>query len=341
MNPNIIKHPFTDYSDWLALRKRLNLIGGTDVATIMGMNPYASNVELFHIKLGNIPSKTTDNMAMMTGRYLEPMVRQVMQYWSGSDDSIIENIVAGNIIRNILEVKSIIQNPDYPHLAFSMDGIVEELGSDGFCSGELGFEAKTVNGMALKLYKDNLPPHYIVQAQAGMLVSGLDKWMVCTFVLDTRHYKVNWIDRDEEMIADILRETLDFDGRVKEAREIQESDLPEHIKQAYIDDLEPTPDYSSSYYDYLKNKFKEPLPTLSPIQATPEQIGYAACHKAACERIKQLEQEEIRFKSQLIEALGFADTLLLGENGTVTYKGRKDGVRVFKNNIKNYQDIEI
>lgn len=43
------------HEDWLMHRK--NAIGGSDAATVVGLNPYGSLYELWADKLGRIPSR--------------------------------------------------------------------------------------------------------------------------------------------------------------------------------------------------------------------------------------------------------------------------------------------
>ena len=60
---------------WLAFRKRG--VGGSDVPTIMGMNPYKAEIELWYEKLSLIPELTIENIAMFGGKRGEDLVRIV------------------------------------------------------------------------------------------------------------------------------------------------------------------------------------------------------------------------------------------------------------------------
>ena len=51
---------FRDEEEWL--NGRMNGIGGSDAAAIVGMNPYKTNIELFEEKTGrSIPEDISDN----------------------------------------------------------------------------------------------------------------------------------------------------------------------------------------------------------------------------------------------------------------------------------------
>ena len=57
--------------EWLEWRR--GGIGGSDAATIVGLNPYRSRLELYADKLGMMPEKE-DSEAMRIGRDLEEYV---------------------------------------------------------------------------------------------------------------------------------------------------------------------------------------------------------------------------------------------------------------------------
>jgi putative phage-type endonuclease len=59
--------------EWLQWRKKG--IGGSDAATILGLNPYASLLSLWADKLGMMPERE-DNEQMRQGRDLEGYVAE-------------------------------------------------------------------------------------------------------------------------------------------------------------------------------------------------------------------------------------------------------------------------
>ena len=78
--------------DWLEHRRQS--IGGSDAATIVGLNPYSSPYELWADKLGRIPPKE-DNEAMRQGRDLEDYVARRFMAETGKrvrrENNIIKN----------------------------------------------------------------------------------------------------------------------------------------------------------------------------------------------------------------------------------------------------------
>lgn len=69
----VARVPDISHEQWLELRR--TGIGGSDAATIVGLNPYSSRYALYLDKIGELPPKE-DNEAMRIGRDLEAYVAQ-------------------------------------------------------------------------------------------------------------------------------------------------------------------------------------------------------------------------------------------------------------------------
>lgn len=62
---------FENEHEWLKARK---IVGGSDAACIMGMNPYKSNIELWKEKTGRIePPDLSENKLVQYGKQAEAM----------------------------------------------------------------------------------------------------------------------------------------------------------------------------------------------------------------------------------------------------------------------------
>src|SRR5690606_31934239 len=59
-------------------------LGASEVAAIMGLNPYKSSIELYFEKIGAKPVYDQDNAAMFWGRELEEQIAEKWQYWDGT-----------------------------------------------------------------------------------------------------------------------------------------------------------------------------------------------------------------------------------------------------------------
>ena len=156
--------------EWLGLRKQG--ITGTDVGTLLGVNPYESAFALYHKKLGLIDDHVPDNNRMKLGRFLETPLLEMFQ-----DNHPELTIVQVGTYRN-RERKWQIANPD----ALAYDGDKLYI-----------VEVKTS-----RQYWDEIPPHYKAQVLHYCDVFDADGIMFVT--LEGGDYKEYTLDRDQEAI---------------------------------------------------------------------------------------------------------------------------------------------
>ena len=156
--------------DWLALRKQG--ITGTDVGTLLGVNPYESAYALYHKKLGLIDDRVPDNNRMKLGRFLETPLLEMFQ-----DNHPELTIVTVGTYRN-KERKWQIANPD----ALAYDGDKLYI-----------VEVKTS-----RQYWDDVPPHY--KAQTLHYCDVFDADGIIFVTLEGGDYKEYFLDRDQEAI---------------------------------------------------------------------------------------------------------------------------------------------
>lgn len=172
------------HTDWLEQRKKA--IGGSDAATIVGLNPYSSPYELWADKLGKIPPKE-ENEAMRIGHDLEEYVAQRFTEATG---------------KRVKRKNAIIYNTDVPFAHANVDR---------FIVGEkAGLECKTTSVLNLSKFRDGeYPPTYYVQCQHYMMVTGLPKWYLAVLVLG-REFLWFEIERNDEDIEALFSMEKDF-----------------------------------------------------------------------------------------------------------------------------------
>lgn len=156
--------------DWLALRKQG--ITGTDVGTLLGVNPYESAYALYHKKLGLIDDRVPDNNRMKLGRYLETPLLEIYQ-----DNNPEMTVVQVGTYRN-KERTWQIANPDA--LAYLDDKLYI-------------VEVKTS-----RQYWDEIPPHYKAQVMHYADVFSADGIIFVT--LEGGDYKEYTLDIDQDAI---------------------------------------------------------------------------------------------------------------------------------------------
>jgi len=177
----------------LAVRK----VGGSDVATILGLNPFKSAVELYHEKRGTIDvDDLSDNLAVEAGNVLE--------------DGIAE-LAASRMTRQwgrpvkLRRCNMTLSHPKYDWLTIHIDRDV--VGEDR------GVELKNVGARASRNWgepgSDEIPDYYLPQPMTYMLIKGYPVWTVAGYFGgdDLRLYE---LQRDKEWDEIIITKTHDF-----------------------------------------------------------------------------------------------------------------------------------
>lgn len=177
----------------LALRK----IGGSDVATILGLNPYKSAVELYHEKRGTIEVIDLDaNENVEAGNVLEDAIadlaaRHMSRQWNRPVKLRRCNQTLVHAIHDWLTV----------HIDRDVVG------------EDRGVECKNVGARAAKGWgealTDQIPEYYLPQPHTYMLVKNYPVWTVAAYFggADLRLYE---IERDREWDEIIIARTQEF-----------------------------------------------------------------------------------------------------------------------------------
>lgn len=174
--------------EWLEERK--NGIGGSDAATIMGLNPYKSTIDLWEEKTRRKEAEDiSDKPYVKYGTNAENLLRELFKL----DFPKYE-------VRH--EENAIIKHPTHPFLFASLDGTLVDTET-----GELGIlEIKTTNilqSMQKEKWKERIPDNYFCQVLHYLNVTGYSFAILKAqlkfdydgdIVLQTRHY---YIDRKE------------------------------------------------------------------------------------------------------------------------------------------------
>jgi putative phage-type endonuclease len=192
------------HQEWLEQRKKS--IGGSDAASIIGLNPWSSPYSVWADKLGKIPPKE-DNEAMRLGRDLEDYVAKRFTEATG---------------KKLRRENNILINPEYPFAHANVDRMVT--GEDA------GFEAKTTSALNLKKFKNGeFPDNYYAQCTHYLAVTGCKRWYLGVLILGIGF---EWfvLERDEDEIAALMNAEKNFWECVKERimanTDIQKLELP-------------------------------------------------------------------------------------------------------------------
>lgn len=180
-------------AEWLEERK--NGIGGSDAATILGLNPYKSNVDLWEEKTGRKEAEDiSDKLYVQYGTVAEEHLRELFKLdFPKYEVSHEEN--------------TIIKHPKYDFLFASLDGQLVNKET-----GELGIlEIKTTNilqSMQKEKWKDKIPDNYYCQILHYLNVTGYSFVILKAQLkydydgdirLETKHYKIMREDVEEDI----------------------------------------------------------------------------------------------------------------------------------------------
>ena len=219
-------------AEWLANRRES--IGGSDAATIVGLNPYSSPYELWADKLSLIKPKE-ENEAMRLGHDLEEYVAK--RFCEATN-------------KRVRRENSILRNTDIPFAHANVDRLI--------VGEKAGLECKTTSALNTKKFKNGeFPPVYYVQCQHYMMVTGYKKWYLAVLVLG-RGFLWFEINRNEEDIKALKEAEQEFWQHV-ESKEPPETDgtrsCSDTLGMIYSDSSEGLTDltpYHSALNDHSK-----------------------------------------------------------------------------------------
>ena len=172
--------------EWL--KQRRNGIGGSDAAAIMLEDyKYQTPYGLWLDKTGAVPITETSSLKCRMGTYLEPFVAELFTEATGL---------------RVRRLNAMLFNDTYPFMFADIDRRIE--------GREEGLECKTTSAFNQNCFDDEVYfPHYYVQMQHYMAVTGWKKWHLAVLIGNHKfmHYEC---ERNEEDIAEIIRKESEF-----------------------------------------------------------------------------------------------------------------------------------
>ena len=175
--------------EWLAERR--NGVGGSDVAAIMGLNPWRTAYEVWLEKTGQaVPEDISDKPAVHWGKILEPVI--------GSEYKRLHPD------RKVQRVNAIVRSISRPWAQASLDYEVYD--------PELGWgvlEIKTAGSRSEGSWDNGIPVYYQTQATHYLSVTGRDYYDLAVLIggQDYREYRIM---RDEGDVDVVERAVDDF-----------------------------------------------------------------------------------------------------------------------------------
>ena len=151
-------HKCKNHESWLKNRKKY--LGGSDIACILGLNPWRTNVQLYREKKGIVePDDLSDNPLVIYGTKAEEHIRALFAL---DHPNLTVEYVPNNSWHNT----------EFPFAAASLDGwTTDENGRKGLL--EIKTATITSKQQALK-WKDAIPDNYYCQVLFYLGVTGWD-----------------------------------------------------------------------------------------------------------------------------------------------------------------------
>lgn len=214
--------------DWLGYRRQG--IGGSDVAAIMGVSPFATLRDLYNDKCGNPDViQTEDNwVAKEVGHRLEDLVAKIFAYKTGY---------------KVFAVRKLFRHPFHSFMQANVDFFVE------LPDGSIAIlECKTTNYNSKEKWNDGaVPVNYEWQCRHYMSVMNLScAYIACLYGNNENEFVYRRIDRDEVIEADMIEMEAHFWneyvlGRI-EPPYTESGDLVLESIRRHYGELDPTVD---------------------------------------------------------------------------------------------------
>ncbi len=269
-----------DEGAWLAARTRG--IGGSDVGSICGVNPWSSALQVYFNKTGQFQEEREPDEAskerMHWGHVLEPVVASEFE--------------ARNEGLHCVELNCSLRSVFHEYLLANIDRLVVD--DTGIIAGIL--ECKTAGAqMASEWENGDIPLSYYYQVQHYMYVTGIKRGWICCLAGGNKFYQYD-IYFDEDLYTNHILPILDdfWNNHVLKLQEpaVQSADNDLFNSLFPVEKLEEEPitfdvDFDAIGREYLeiKQRQKEDKKRLEELQAQIKQHlsnhvrGYSPLHE--------------------------------------------------------------
>jgi len=157
-------------------------VGGSDIGTILGLNPWQSAYRLWAVRTGQITEDSHPSLAMELGTYLEPFIRDT---WAKENAPFLTVHETGTW-----------QSNSNPNFKANPDGLIE------WADGELGILEIKYSSR----FWDELPPAYLAQVNWYLHVLGLKRAVLVALTAGQMREFVIDYNEDEALTAEFYAE---------------------------------------------------------------------------------------------------------------------------------------
>jgi len=170
-------------------KARLEFIGSSDAAAVLGLSRWATPLSCWAEKVGEIvPEEEEENLRLEVGNELEDLVCKLFTKRTG---------------KKVHRVKETQFHPSYPFIGANLDRRV--VGENAL------LEAKTTSAWNAKSWEgEDIPQEYIVQVLHQLAVTGKERGYIACLIGGNQDFRWKVVERDEKMIAEILKREVSF-----------------------------------------------------------------------------------------------------------------------------------
>ena len=181
--------------EWLTWRQKG--VGGSDIASICGINPWSSPLAVYYSKIEKVPELEAENLPAELGLFLEPFIKIKFEKW------FLENNLT-NV--NVESMPFILQHPTNKIALANLDGyFIDSITGEVFI-----VEYKTTSSRNYQDWADgSLPDYYYLQIQHYLYVTNA-KGCYLAFLIGNNKFNVTVIERNEEVIEMIEKKVTEF-----------------------------------------------------------------------------------------------------------------------------------
>ncbi|RRK32682.1 endonuclease [Schaedlerella arabinosiphila] len=249
-----------DKKEWLKYRKKG--IGGSDAGAVCGLNPYRTAMQVYNDKTSDTIEEI-DNEAMRQGREFEDYVARRFTEATG---------------KKVRRANAMFCHESYPFMLADVDRMV--VGENA------GLECKTASPFMAEHWKDGkIPLSYQIQCYHYMTVCNADAWFIAVLIYG-RDFKYYRLERDESMLADLVRIEQDF--------------WESHVQKRIL----PEPDGSKLADSVIAEYYKNSVAEILPLKGFDDKLRRRQELK---EDMEQMEREKKKIEQELKLYLGEAE----------------------------------
>lgn len=302
--------------DWQNYRRTQKGFGGSDVATILGLNPYKTPFTLWLEKTGQIEPPPVENEYMEWGNLLEPVIRDKFRRTTGF---------------KVFQNNFVLQHDQYDFMIANIDGEVidPEMGERGL------LEVKTANDRLKKDWEEGPPNHYHLQIQHYLAVLGYSYAYVAV-LLGGNQFKYFKILRDDYVIDKIISAEMEFNRLIIDriAPEISGHSADSNYLAATYPEALDDEAFLTSELEALAVQYTE---LQSEIKSLQEQADYIKNRiKLEAKEYKILKSDTVKISMPTVKKVSFDSKAFAADHPTLfeQYKNKESSYRNFTVTIR-------